>query len=357
MEFKRSFISTLCFSLVSLSAIAQPYDSTFQVTIPNLEAGFEFNIAALWMRPGASNLNYVIYNEEIPAQSPAWNERELRPAYTWGVEVGAGYILPCSGADVYLDWIHLNSTTSGTTDAPNSDFFLGPDYEIGPPGLEIRHANGHVRFKYDVINLTLGQFVDFGSRVRMRFFTGLSAGFLREDVVSNYSGDHVGATIGPFNMKQDITANFNGLGPRFGTHTEVDLGFGIGFEGEAAMSALIGSTYSKTNFTGQSPELLNIFNQNINYQLIKDQNVLQVIPGFDTKLGFNYKYHFCNGMSLSAAVGYQAAVYVNAISQYLPESLVPGFPLQSGGIFVATMEHRLSNYSVAGPYLNFGFKM
>src|SRR5579862_5586425 len=62
------------------------------VTIPNLKPGFGFNIAALWLKPGASNLNYVIYNKELPAQSPTWNEHELKPSYTPAFELGLRYV-------------------------------------------------------------------------------------------------------------------------------------------------------------------------------------------------------------------------------------------------------------------------
>lgn len=357
----------LCAALGVISAHAQPQlpptqpvdDPMFRVFVPNLQPGLEIHAAATWLRPGANNLNYVIYNQELPAQSPAWNERELRPRFAPGFEVGARFVFPCAGEDVSLDWIHFNSNTSGTTNAPNEDFFLGPDYEIGPPGLVIRHARGHVRFQYDVINFSGGQFVDFGPRAEARFFGGVSAAFLREDIITNYSGNTPVPFPGPFNMKQDITANYTGIGPRVGINMAYKADYGFSFFGEAAVSALIGSSYSKANFTGSAAELLTVYGQRVNHQLIKDQNVLQVIPAIDTKLGLTYDYQFANCSIFKVSAGYQAAVYVNAISQYLPQSLVvfEGIPegIQTGGIFVATMSHRLANFSVQGPFLNFAF--
>ena len=58
---------------------------------------------------------------------------------------------------------------------------------------------------------------------------------------------------------------------------------------------------------------------------------------------------------LTVSIGWQAAVYINAISQYLPQSLVANQGLETGDIFVQTMSHKLSKYSVQGPFLNFVF--
>jgi hypothetical protein len=57
-----------------------------------------------------------------------------------------------------------------------------------------------------------------------------------------------------------------------------------------------------------------------------------------------YKHQLNHRSILTIEGGYQAAVYINALQQYLPASLVSGQPLESGGIFVATMNHTQSNY-------------
>src|SRR5580658_8438936 len=109
------------------------------VTIPNLQPGFEWSVAALGLKPGASNLNYVIYNKELPVQSPSWNEKEIRPYYDYAFALAARYIFS-EGKAVSLEWTHLNTTTSTSVSAPTFSYFLGPDYQIGPEGLPIRNA-------------------------------------------------------------------------------------------------------------------------------------------------------------------------------------------------------------------------
>lgn len=319
------------------------------VSIPVFQPGFEFSVTALALKAGANNLNYVIYNKELPTQSPSWTEQEIKPSYEGAFALGARYIF-AEGEDVNLDWTHLTSNTSANIVAPSSSYFLGPDYEIGPDGLVIRKAKGNAEFKYDVVNLDVGQFVNFGPHVLMRFFAGLSNTYLREQVSSTYSGNVVtGPFQGPFSTNQKIYAKFTGLGPRVGINASYNTDVGIGFLGEAAVSALVGSTYTKTSFTSSAEELQILFDQNINNQFIKDNGVMQVIPAIDAKLGASYKHMFSNCMIFTLQAGYQAAVYINAINQYIPASLVE--PLSTGGIFVDTMSHTQSNYSVHGPYL------
>lgn len=351
---KKSFVtlSSLTLALISITAYAdKDVNADCLVTIPCLKPRFEYNVAALWLRPGASNLNYAIYNKELPAQSPTWTERELKPNYSIGFELGVRYVFPCAcGKDIRLIWDHVYSSTSASVSAPDDSYFIGPDFEIGPAGLTTRAASGDVKFHYDIVNLDVGQHVNFGQYVALRFFAGLSGGSLRENLSATYSGTLTTPPAGPWFMAQESKSSFKGIGPRFGIGTNVALGCGFSVLGEGAISALIGSMSAKTNFDAASPILLATYGQTTNSQYIDDQRVVQVIPGFDAKLGVNYRYDFGCNRALTASLGYQAAVYVNAISQYLPQSLVT--PMQTGGIFVATMVHRLSNFSVQGPFLN-----
>lgn len=344
---KKSLIFSACIFSSTISYAATPINTV--IAIPDMKSGFEFSIAALALKPSATNLNYAIYNKELPAQTPGWTEEELRPEYAAAFELATGYRFS-QGNDLRLSWTHLNSTTTSSVTAPSADYFIGPDYEIGPNGLSIRHADGRVNFRYDVINLDAGQYVAIGQHISMRFFAGISDAFLREQTSSTYTGDIITPPFaGPFSMEQIVKSNFTGIGPRIGFETDYHFDCGLGFVGEAAGSALIGSSYSKSNFITSSAELTALYGQSVNDQIIADQTFVQVIPGFDAKLGMNYKYKFMKKIWATLELGYQGAVYINAINQYLPSSVVE--PFQSGGIFVDTMSHTQSNYSVQGPYL------
>jgi len=338
-------------------------NNSFAVTFPQVQPGYTLTFAALALKPGATNLNYVIYNRAgAPAQTPIWNEQELRPEYSFAFNIGAGYDF-AGGGNVNIDWTHLNTSTKSSVSAPNADYFLGPDYEIGPDGLLIRNANGKVEFGYDVINLDFGQRMDFGQHVEMRFFAGLSNANLREQIISNYAGtvtpgnsspSNPRIDLGYFNTEQTVIADFFGIGPRVGFDMAYNADNGFGVMGEGAISALIGSSIAKTQYTSNSQTYQDVYNNPTNYQTISDQNVIQVIPAIDGKVGVNYNHTYKQGVLLTLGLGYEGAVYINAINQYLPGTLVKinNTPegIESGGIFVNTMAHTLSNYSVQGPF-------
>jgi hypothetical protein len=336
-------------SLLLGSSVVSAAVTNIGVALPNTLPSNEFSFTALALKPSANNLNYVIFNKELPAQSPNWRENELMPAYSFAFAIAASRVFE-EGRDVNLEWTHLYSSTSDSTVAPNANFFLGPDYEIGPASLPVHNATGNAVFRYDVVNLDFGQHVLFGQHVQMHFFAGLSNGYLREQVTATYSGNLTGLIPGPFSTRQQVTSSFIGLGPRLGAEGSYTLDNGFGFLGEAAVSALIGSSYTKTGYVSQSPILVATFGQlSPNTQTIADQTVKQVIPGLDAKVGISYRHAYRNNSVLTVSAGYQAAVYVNAINQYIPQSLV--VPMTTGGIFVATMSHTQSNYSVQGPFL------
>ena len=122
--------------LVAISAVGIAFASAssfattdnFGIHIPQLKPGFEISAAALWLRPGASNLNYSIYNKALPLLQPSWAEQELQPNFSPAFEVAIGYTFAHSaGKDVNLDWLHLNSqTANASVTAPNSNYFVGP---------------------------------------------------------------------------------------------------------------------------------------------------------------------------------------------------------------------------------------
>lgn len=316
---------------------------------PESPASWEMGITALWLKPGASNLNYAILNKALPILTPNWYEEELQPGYSPGFELSVRYVAPDSeGEDLQASWTHFKSSTSSSVRADGVNYFVGPDYEIGPDAAVIREADGKADFNYDVVNVDVGQSMNASKHVHVRFFAGLSTGFLREEVQATYSG--IDTDLHAFSMYQQVQSNFTGIGPRVGLNFDYATRSNFSFTGEAAVSALIGTLSSKTSYIGNS------FVTTDNHQTISDQNVHQVVPGFDAKLGVNYQHAFSPDTVFTLSAGYQAAVYINAISQYIPESLVSDEGLETGSIYVATLSHTLSNYSVQGPYLKFGLQ-
>ncbi len=340
-------------------------NTSIDITIPTFQQGFEIGGTALLLQFNASNLNYAILNKALPLQTPSWTEEELKIGYDPAFAVSMRYVFS-GGADVNSDWTHLSSSADASVSADGMQYFVGPDYQIGPDAIPIRNASSTGTFSYDVINLDAGQFVNFGRAVQIRFFGGLSAGFLKEELSTTFTGNTFGLTHpitgmtygypGPFSMNQLVEANYTGVGPRLGFELDGNMGKGFRIACEGAASVLFGASYSKTGFTGSSEELKQRYGQETNYQFIKDENIDQITPGLEAKFGIDYKQLFSNKTMLTLEAGYQGNVYIDAINQYLPGSLVPTQGMETGSIFVETVNHTKSNFSAQGPYFRAAFK-
>ncbi len=352
--FLKAVASCVALSSVAYAGAMGPVaDDNLLLTIPYLNPGFGAHIAALWLKPAASNLNYTILNTGLALQSSSWVEQELKPSFHAAFELGLRYVfLNSGGKDINIDWTHFDGSKRDVSTAADNQSFVGPDYEIGPDAGLIRQAAGIVKFKYDGVNLDGSQYLNFGQHLQMQFFGGLGLSHLKEEIITTFSGNTIGFFSGPFSMRQQVQSDFTGVGPRIGLHADYNFNSGFGFSGEAAGSVLIGSISSKDSFAGSSQALQLIFNQTTNYQTISDERVYQVIPGFSGKLGVNYQQQY-QDMHFKIEAGYQAMVLVNAISQYLPGSLVANQGIETGSLNIASMSHTLSNYSMQGPFINF----
>ncbi len=332
------------------------------LSVPRLKPGFELSVTSLFLRAGASNLNYAIYNKALPLLQPSWTEEELNPSFDPAFALEMSYAFRhAAGKDIDVGWTHFESdTTSASITAASASDFVGPDYDIGPDGSNIRTASGAAKFKADLVNVDFGQHLDFGQHFDVRFFGGLNTGFLKENLTDTYSGTATSVaakgsipltTPGPFSVTQYENSRFSGAGPRFGFNADYNMQCGFGFLSEGAASLLMGTEDSNTSYLGTSQTLIAQGYSVPNAQYIADKHVFGVVPGFDTQLGFDYRHTFEDTKILTIALGYQAAIYLNAISQYLPGTLVDTKGLSTGSVYVVSMNHVLSNYSLQGPFL------
>lgn len=320
----------------------------FEVNIPNLPSGFEFSVTGDWLQPTASNVYYGILTTPLPLPTPNWRSKAIDPSYSFGYALAARYMFACTGNDVGLSWDHLYTTDSDSFHAIGSQF-VAPFYEVGPNGGAIRQAHGKVKFKFDVINLDAGQFVNLGQHVRLHLFGGLSGAYLKQELTTVFQDN-----LPTFVVKHEDDSRYLGIGPRFGLDTTYYVGCGFGVTGEAAGSMLIGTLKTNTSFTSSSPQLLALGIVS-NHQAISADDTTQVVPGFDAKLGLNYTHQFCANTILRVEAGYRAATYFNAINQFNPSTVVQAIEL--GTVAVATMAQTQSNFGVNGPYLTVSIKI
>jgi hypothetical protein len=331
------------------------------LTIPAFQPGFEVNFTTLWLKPNANNLDYAIKGTAVPLTSNNSQEQKLSPGYSFAFDFGARYLFQ-QGQDISFDWVHLDSKTNASATADSSPHFVGPAFDSGIDAGTLRNANSTVNFKYDVMHLDAGQFVDVGSRFQFRFFGGVNTGFLREEKLTTFngvvptSGPYTGPFPGAFYVNYDYVSTFTGAGPRLGFGTTFNIQNGFGVIGEAAASILAGVAHTEMKAFTVSPFLQNNNYPNGDQQGIRDKDNAQVIPGFDGKLGLSYEHVFNQNAVVSIQGGYEAAVYINAVNQYAPATIVQTTASLDQGLYVATMKHTQSNYVVHGPFLKFALK-
>lgn len=334
-----------------------PKDSL--VTIPTMSSKYQINASVLWLQPSSTSLDYGIHTHPLPIYNPHWIIQTINPDYTAAFDVGMGYVFPQSANDIQLKWIHLNQSKSDSQSGAIPDNFIGPFYQIGPnsgvdPSFQISNVDGNSKFKYNLIHLDVGQFVDFGCRMQTRFFTGVSSVFLNQHLTSFYTSD----SDSSFSLWTDNISKFSGVGPRFGLASTYLFTPKFGFIAQFAGSAYIGRMRTALESVGTSNALvaLGLPPSTSNPQSINADNTTRLVPALDGKLGLNYCFSFSHDSSFKVEAGYQFATYFNAIREVYPSTLaeLDGIitPIQTGSIYVGTMGQSQSNFAVAGPYLN-----
>ncbi|MCS5711177.1 Lpg1974 family pore-forming outer membrane protein [Candidatus Berkiella aquae] len=328
-----------------------PLNSPSLVTIPTLTKAYEISASALWLQPSSSSLDYGIHTRPLPIENPHWVIRSINHNYKLGFDVGLGFIFPQSANNMELTWAHLSQSKS-SADSDSSPDFMGPFFQIGPDANTIHSVEGHSKFKYDVINFEIGQFVNFGCRMQSRFFTGISGTSIQQNLTSIFAGDSVDPR---FSLKTDNISKFTGVGPRFGISNLYHFTPSIGLVAEIAGSAYLGRMRSSLESVGTAT-VLAAAGINANPQSINTDNATRLVPAADGKLGLNYHLEFDKETLFKLEAGYKFAAYFNAIREVYPSTLaeVGGIitPIQTGGIFVGTMGQSQSNFAVNGPYLN-----
>ncbi len=380
-KYTKLCLATFCF-ISSVSAFAGYKDGykgeappLVPVTIPSFAGGFEFTLGAIYMTPDTSNLDYLGTVESELGSPNSVNSRidySVNPNYNWGFLLGLGYVFPGTSNDVKVDWMYFHN------DFKSSEFVVGEDTGVAfkPGGVfdmgseNLLFAQGNVNYKFDAVDLTFGQYLNFGSRLQTRLFTGLRYMRLDDDlstdyaIVTNRSFFDTGSVSNNF-VTGEVDSSFNGLGPMVGIKADLYLGGGFSMSGGFDSALLVGNlglsasadtaTFTQSGTT--APFRLTTAN-NINYGFDSQQ---VIAPGFDAKFGLNYKYQFNNGTLLGIELGYQVTKYIDVVAQIGgADESVEEFTDASATMVLQGFDHRsvdVTNFRLAGPYLTFNVKV
>ena len=297
---------------------------------------FEISGSLLYWQPGAGDLEYGTLITPLPITTPNWANQSLKPGFSPSFRIGVRY-MPNETNDIELNWTHLNSTANGSFSATPTQM-VGPPYLIGPESALYQNANGTVRSAYDAVNLDGGHTFCADCPFQLRAFGGVEFARIGQNLTGLFQSADGTAASGYTN-----NSLFTGAGPRLGLKGQYALG-DFQFIGEFAGAGLIGTSQSRINFLTVSPALVGT-----NNQALTSRNATQVIPSIDARLATAYAFPPSEYGQFKIEVGYQTAVYFNAVSQYALTQVPTTIP--PVGVFLATEQHSQSNFTDQGPYL------
>jgi len=307
------------------------------IVISKPQSHFEVNGSLLYLQPGAGNLEYGTLVTPFPLATPNWNNESLKPAFSPAFNFGLRY-MPTEADDIQLNWTHLN-TTANASFAGSPTQMAGPPYLIGPESSLYKVGFGAVQSKYDAVNLDGGHTFCTACPFQMRLFGGVEVAHIGQNLNGLFESPDGTASSG-----YTTTSSFTGAGPRLGFKGQYALG-DIQFIGEVAAAALIGTSQSRINFSTTSPAV------GLNNQSLTSPDATQVIPSIDARLATAYSFPANTYGQFKIELGYQAAVYFDAVSQYSPTQVPTSLMLPPVGVYLATAQHLQSNFTTQGPYV------
>jgi hypothetical protein len=314
-----------------------------QAGAPGSPARFEVSGSLLYLQPGSGNLEYATLVSPLPLPTPNWDTQSISPHYSPAFRVGLRYI-PSDANDVKFNWMHLNSRDSASVvGAPTQ--MVGPPYEIGPDSAVFKNAQGAVNSKYDAVNLDGGHTFCADCPFQLRVFGGVEFARINQSVTGMFQ-----STDGLTTAANITSSVFTGAGPRSGLKGDYAIG-NFQFFGETAVAGLIGTAQSRINFSATSPALAGLGIASPNNQALTSPNETQVVPSFDARFGTAYIFPPSTYGQFKVELGYQAAVYMNAINRYALTLVTVPPVAGSVGVFLATQQHLQSNFTTQGPYL------
>lgn len=324
---------------VPAQARAELYDGP---SAPIWRSRFEPSAAFLFLQPGGGNLQYGTLVTPFPLPSPNWANQSLNPGFSPAFRIGLRY-LATESDDVQTNWTHLDANAHGSF-VGGSTQMAGPPFLIGPGANAYKMGQGGVSFAYDSITLDAGHTFCATCAFQLRVFGGLELARIGQNVTGTFESYDDSNTSGYTN-----TSLFTGVGPRLGTKAQYDLG-NFQFLGEIAAAALVGRSQSHIDFTTSSASA-GAGIPSPNNQTLTSPDGTQLVPALETHLAVSYSLPATGYGQLKLELGYQAAVYANAISQYSLTQVATPPVVGTVGVFLATQQHLLSDFTVQGPYV------
>jgi hypothetical protein len=361
---------TCAASLTTYAAL--PTDAApFQVNIPNLTPGIEVGFTGYALRPSSNDEDYAVVGPTFgtialpTTTSLTYDVQSVDPDYDWAFAVMLGYIFPCSGNDIRASWIHFDNSDTTSTVADGVHFVVGPIWgaSFAQSGgfSPFTTASATEDFKYDAVDLDVGQFVNMGTRLQARLFAGLRYAHIErnlDDTFNAAAATPAGTVLPPAFLTEEYDSKFDGIGPLFGVDTSYHLGYCFGLVAHADLALLVGTVKTSDTFT-QSDITLSETVLGTTTTSISADDLTRVVPGFDGKLGLDWTYPFtygcnCDEGEFSIEAGYQWTYYIDAVDRLEPDesTVVRDVPTSFDSV-----ERVSSDIGFDGPYVTLSLKI
>jgi hypothetical protein len=299
---------------------------------------FEVSGSLLFLQPGAGNLEYATLVNPLPPVSPHWNNQALAPNFAPSFAIGGRYWINESN-DIALNWTHLNSTATDSVVATPLQM-IGPPYLIGPESGLYKIAHGEVRSQYDSVKLDGGHTFCVECAFQLRAFGGVEFARIGQDLTGTFQ-----SRDGSASTSNAGHSTFTGAGPRVGVKGQYALG-NFDLISEVAGAALMGVSQSRLDFVTVNPSLADP-----TVQYLASPNATRIVPSIDARLATAYTFPATNYGLFKVEVGYQGAVYFDAVNAYAVTQVPTSLVLPPRGIYLATAQHLQSNFTTHGPYV------
>ena len=209
---------------------------------------------------GLMGLLSNIHNSPSFAQVPGLSKsgKTYSPKFEWspGFKIGAGYIPPRQGWEIYLNWSKFTTQAHGKKVVPDSFFlpqFLYEQWNIGASGFDFDQAIfAKWKMEYSLIDLEIGKELNIGKYFSFKPLAGLRGAWIDQD----YNLHLDGVTLDGSTMNQDfkwMDSDFKSFGFRTGLNSAWRFNSHFSFFSKASISLLYGDFDNKYKCTRTIP--------------------------------------------------------------------------------------------------------
>jgi len=338
------------------------------------------SVGALYVIPSITNTDYLGVAKSYSVDGAVdptinkrnWQHYRVDPGYDWGFTVGVGYVMAGGSKDARVDWTHFNSDDSnsvtiiGDEDVsktvalfPLGFESVGTSTALDNPTLDEFAAKGKMKYRFDAVDFTLGQYINVGKCLQVRKFAGIRYARLDSDLSTYYTLVHDSDTGGQtpilnrYTWDGKLDSRFNGVGPLAGVSASYGLGYGFGVNAMFDMALLVGQlklggSLEADNYSQDANDNWALTSQS-NYNLGWDSQVV-VAPAFDGSFSLDYGYDMGTGMSFALELGYKVSKYLNVVEQ-LDRTVAISYNQQQSAEEYSMFDTDVTNFGLNGPFL------